>query len=329
MEKTYYACVDIGGTKVAVSLVPATSAPLGQHTRLLAQHTEPTLKTGPRDALPQQIIRMVDAACARLQATRQQVIGVGISSCGPFLNVQGQIELVASNICGGKSGFTDNDWHSIPLERVLCEAFTHVPAAVRIENDAIAALLAEVQWGALQGASHAAYVTWSTGIGMGLLVDGRVLRGKNNNAGHAGHMVVGDDLSRQGLPLKCGCGNVGDLQSQIAGVSMLQRFGMTGLDLMQAAKSSDKATREHALEHVGALCEGMARAIYNLTATLDLERISLGGSVFWHNQDLLLPRIRAGVMSRFPAMTEGLDIVPAGLGLDVANYGALAVLMQA
>ena len=323
-HSTYDACVDIGGTKVAVSLVLANATPLGQHTPLLAKRNEATVKSGLRDALPQQIIRMVDAACAELHITRQQVQRVGVSSCGPFLNIDGQIELVASNICGGKSGFTDNDWHSIPLERVLRDAFAHEPTAVRIENDAVSALLAEVAWGALQGTRHAAYVTWSTGIGAGLLVDGHVLRGKNNNAGHAGHMIVADVLAHTNQqPLMCGCGNVGDLQAQIAGISIARRFGMDGADLMQAARAGDA----HALAHVDALCEGMARALYNLTATLDLERIALGGSVFWHNQDLLLPRVRAGVMARFPAMTEGLEIVPAGLGLDVANYGALALLI--
>jgi glucokinase len=316
---TYYACVDIGGTKVAVSLVLANGTPLGQHTPLLAQRTEPTIKTGTRDSLPQQIIRMVDEACASLGASRQQLRRVGVSSCSPFLKVDGQLELVAPNLCGGKSGFQNNDWQSIPLERVLSEAF----ARVQIENDAIAALLAEVQWGSLKGASHAAYVTWSTGIGTGLMVGGHVLRGKNGNAGHAGHMVVTDARSTQNKALVCGCGNVGDVQAQIAGIAIPQRFGVTGLDLMQAAKSGDA----QALLQVDALCDGMARMLYNLTVTLDLERIAIGGSVFWHNQDVLLPRVRAGVMARFPAMTEGLDIVPAGLGLDVANYGALAVLM--
>jgi glucokinase len=266
---------------------------------------------------------MVDAACANLQATRTQVIGVGISSCGPFLSVDGKLELVASNICGGRSGLQDNDWQSIALERELEQVFQNL----RIENDAVAALLAEMQWGALQGAKHGAYVTWSTGIGAGLLVDGHVLRGKNNNAGHAGHTIVADVLAHTNQQLlKCGCGNVGDLQSQIAGVAIAQRFGMTGQALMGAAKSQDPTTRKHALAHVDELCEGMARALYNLATTLDLERIAIGGSVFWHNQDLLLPRIRSGVMTRFPAMTDGLEIVPAGLGLDVANYGALAVL---
>jgi len=319
-NQMYNVCVDIGGTKTVVSLVNLNTQ-IDRTTPLLAKRTEPTTKTGTRDALPLQIIRMVDAACAELGMTRANIGRVGVSSCGPFLNVEGHIELVASNICGGKSGFTDNDWHGIPLEAKLREVFTNV----HIENDAVAALLAEVEWGALQGTRHAAYVTWSTGIGAGLLVDGRVLRGKNNNAGHAGHMIVADVLSHTSQqPLVCGCGNVGDLQAQIAGISIPRRFGTEAQILMQAARAGDA----HALAHVDALCEGMARALYNLTATLDLERIALGGSVFWHNQDLLLPRVQAAVMSRFPAMTEGLEIVPAGLGLDVANYGALAVLLE-
>ncbi|MDI9334089.1 MAG: ROK family protein [Cytophagales bacterium] len=321
MKVTYYACVDIGGTKVAVSLVAANGAPINQHTALLAKRTEPTIKTGAHTALPRQMIRMIDEACTSLHATRAQVVGVGVSSCGPFLSVAGQLELVASNICGGKSGLQNNDWHSIALERELRKVFP----VLQIENDAVAALLAEVAWGALQGTRHAAYITWSTGIGAGLYVDGRVLRGKNGNAGHAGHMIVGDALCVHNQALVCGCGNVGDVQSQAAGSGIPKRFGMPSADLMRLAQSGDK----EALRHVDLLCEDMARALYNLTAVLDLERIALGGSVFWHNQALLLPRLQAGVMRRFPAMTQGLTIVPAGLGLDVANYGALAALMGA
>ena len=108
---------------------------------------------------------------------------------------------------------------------------------VRVENDAVGALEAERRWGVLQGIDHCAYVTWSTGIGVGLCVDGRVLHGKNGNAGHAGHAFVSDDDS-QAL---CGCGNVGDVEGLVAGNAIARRFERPAEDLFAAALAGDAA----------------------------------------------------------------------------------------
>jgi glucokinase len=70
----------------------------------------------------------------------------------------------------------------------------------------------------------------------------------------------------------------------------------------------------------------MGRMLFNLIATLDLERISLGGSVFWHNRDFLLPRLQAEVDGKLVALTRGAVLVPAGLGEKVGDYAALALL---
>ena len=313
-KQTHHALVDVGGTKLSVSLVRADAAPFSQSTELLAKRVELTTQTGESNAIPLQIIRMVDAACAALGTTLQQIESVNIATCGLFLNG----ELVAPNLQ------RNNNWTSIPLAQTLRQAFSHAGCEVRIENDGVAALMAELRWGALHGADNAAYVTWSTGIGVGLFVDGRVLRGKNGNAGHAGHMVVGDAVSESGSDLHCACGNVNDAQSHIAGSYISKRWPAyaSAQALLDEARGGDAVAQTH----VESLCEGMARVLYNLTTTLDLERIAIGGSVFWHHQDLLLPRIRALVAQRFPAMTNGLSIVPAGLGASVGDYAALAVL---
>ena len=81
-----------------------------------------------------------------------------------------------------------------------------------------------------------------------------------------------------------------------------------------------------ALAEVQGLCNLMGRLLYNLVATLDLERISLGGSVFLHHQNLLLPLLRTEVARYFSAMTEGVELVPAGLGHKVGDYAALALM---
>lgn len=313
------ACIDIGGTKVAVSLAPdAVAAPgTGAPPLLEARRTEPTAKTGDNAALARQVLRLVDEACAEAGVAPAAITAAGVSSCGPFVLNAGQIELAAPNICGGLAGPArglPNDWHSAPLEAPLRQRF----ASLRIENDCIAALEAERRWGALQGLDHCAYVTWSTGIGVGLCVDGRVLRGKHGNAGHAGHMFVSDDDSHA----LCGCGNVGDVEGLVAGNAFERRFGQGAAALLDAAAAGDAT----ALARVDALCRVLGRMLYNLVATLDLQRISLGGSVFWHHRALLLARLQAQVDGRLPALTAGAPLVPAGLGLGVGDYAALALL---
>jgi glucokinase len=304
------ACVDIGGTKVAVSLNTGTSLDL------LARRSEPTAKEGSNDAVARQVLRMVDAACAEAGVDPREVQVAGVSSAGPFVLAAGRIELATPNICGGLAGpgrGLPNDWMTAVLEAPLAQRF----ASLRIENDCIAALEAERRWGALQGIADCAYVTWSTGIGTGLCVDGRVLRGKHGNAGHAGHMFASDNNDAL-----CGCGNIGDVEALVAGNSVQRRFGADAATLLQRAQAGDA----QAAPVVDELCRVFARALYNLIVTLDLRRISLGGSVFWHHREFLLPRLRAQIAGHMPALTDGCELVAAGLENRVGDYAALALV---
>ena len=304
------ACVDIGGTKVAVNVVDAQ----GARGRL----SEPTCKEGPPDALAQQVLRMVRQSCEAAQVDVRAVAAVGVASCGPFVLNRGRVELATPNICGALAGSArglPNDWATAVLEAPLADAF----ARVVVENDGVAALQAERRWGALQGVDHCAYVTWSTGIGAGLCVDGRVLRGKNGNAGHAGHIFVSDDEDAL-----CGCGNRGDVEALVAGNALPRRFPAwpDAASILIAARAGDA----RALAIVDDICRVMGRALYNLIALLDLQRISLGGSVFWHHRDFLLPRLQAAVRGKLPALTDGCTLVPAGLGEQVGDCAALALV---
>ena len=310
------ACVDIGGTKVAVSIADDQ----GVRGRVV----EPTAKEGSADALALQIIRLVGQSCQLAGVTVGDLARVGVASCGPFVMNQGCVELATPNICGGLAGRArglPNDWTAALLEAPLRAVFR----GVRVENDGIAALEAERRWGALQSdgqpLSHCAYVTWSTGIGAGLCVDGRVLRGKNGNAGHAGHLFVSDSMDAL-----CGCGNVGDVEALIAGNAIARRFGAQGYadsaSLFNCANQSDTL----AIAIIDDLCRIMGRTLYNLIVTLDLQRISLGGSVFWHHQALLLPKLQAQIRGKLPSLTDGCELVPAGLGDRVGDLGALALV---
>jgi len=309
------ACVDIGGTKVAVSVADAQ----GVRGKL----SEPTATVGDRGALAAQIIRMVGQSCASAGMQPADLASVGVVSCGPFVMADGLIELAAPNICGGIAGKArglPNEWPTAYLEAPLRAAFAHV----RVENDGVGALEAERRWGALQGMDHCAYVTWSTGIGMGVCVDGRILRGKNGNAGHAGHTFVSDNLDAL-----CGCGNVGDVEGLIAGNAIARRFTPQGFADAAALLEAARGGHAGAMALVDELCRIMGRAIYNMVVTLDLQRVSMGGSVFWHHRDFLLPKVASHVRGKLAALTDKVEIVPAGLGNAVGDYAALALVMRA
>lgn len=303
------ACIDIGGTKLAVALATAAG--------FVARAVEPTVRQGAPESLAVQTLALIDRVCSEAGVMASRLDGVGVASCGPFVRLDGKLALATPNLCGGLAGCVEgapNDWRAIPLEAPLRERFP----GVRIENDAIAALIAERRWGALRGARHCAYLTWSTGIGAGLCVDGRELRGRNGNAGHAGHVFV--DGGAPGA--LCGCGNEGDVEAMAGGASIRRRFGIDPQPLFEAARKGEAGS----LRIVDSLCRTVGRALYDLAVLLDLERIALGGGIFWHHRDFLLPRLRNEIAGRFPAVTEGLSLVPAGLGERVGDYGALALM---
>ena len=311
------ACVDIGGTKVAVSIATQDG--------LRSQVVEPTVREGNPSALAEQILRMIEQSATSAGIAASGIAAVGVSSCGPFVMNQGAVELAAPNICGGLAGPArglPNDWKSAPLEAPLRARY----ANVRVENDGIASLEAERRWGALrngQGAfNHCAYVTWSTGIGVGVCVDGHVLRGKNGNAGHAGHVFVSS-----GVDALCGCGNRGDVESLVAGNAIARRFAAPGFANANALLTAARHNNSQATAIVDELCDVMGRMLFGLIATLDLECISLGGSVYWHHRDLLLPKLQSFVQGKLRPLTDGCTIVSAGLGQRVGDFAALALVM--
>jgi glucokinase len=275
------------------------------------------VKSGPVRALGEQVVGLLHEACDKAGIDRAKLKHVGVCSCGPFVKEDGAIRLITPNICGGlKKDCTDlpNDWVTIPLEQVLREEYEKVA----IENDCVAALVAERTFGAVQNEPNCVYATWSTGIGFGLCVDGQVLRGKNGNAGHAGHMLM--DRNSDAL---CGCGNRGDLEALISGRNVGAVFGMSAPDLFTAARNGNAAARAIAED----AAQWFGRALYNLTATLDTRVFVVGGSVWIHHGDWLTPLVQQELASRLPALTENVSIVPAALEGMVADVGALSMVM--
>lgn len=303
----YIGAIDIGGTKIA-ALVAGREG-------ILARVTQPTAVKGSARALPEQALAMLDAACR--QAGIDAVEAVGVASCGPFVHEAGMIALTAPNLCGARSKSLPNDWDRIPLEAVLRERYG-LPGKLVIENDGVAALAAERSFGAVKDERDCVYVTWSTGIGFGLCVDGHILRGKHGNAGHAGHMLLSESSDAA-----CGCGNVGDVEALASGRNISERRGMPAADLFGMARNGDAQARAVAEEAAG----WVGRALYNLAATLDTRCFVIGGSVWNHHGDWLEPVVHREIASRLPALTAGVRIVPAELGTLVADIGALSLVM--
>jgi glucokinase len=285
--------------------------------------------TGANTAIAQQAWALIAQACEASAIDLSAVQAIGISSCSPFVTVtdtsgRSQREVSAPNLCGGMGSNPyqlQNDWTSFPL----ASFFEDKVARVVMQNDAVATLQAERTFGAARGSDHCVYATWSTGIGFGLCVDGQLLGGKRGNAGHAGHSYFAENDATV-----CGCGNAGDMEAMLSGHALArawrQRSGdaqATTVSLFDAASKGNAS----AIELVQQAASRFATVLYNLTVTLDIDLIVMGGSVFSHNQALLLPALQVSLARGFPALTAGVRIVPAALGERTADLGALSLVM--
>ena len=306
--QTYVAALDIGGTKMAACIADASGP--------LLRVTQSTLRSGAPDAIAQQGLRLIDACCQQLQIDPAVVQSVGVSSCGPFEVRSVATGIIPPNLCGGLPNGEDlpNDWTFLPLESVLRERFS----TVRIANDCLAALHGERAFGIAP--ANAIYVTWSTGIGFGLCVDGHILNGKAGNAGHAGHMLLSDTSDAL-----CGCGNRGDLEGMIGGRNFGKHLGKPLETIFHDAHQGDAA----ALNVVQEAARWFGRALYNLTTILDIETIFVGGSVWRLNEALLSPLVQKEITDRFPALTRGVTVQSTTLGELVTDMGAFALVMPA
>ena len=314
--------VDVGGTKVAVCLASEE----GHLVRLRL----PVVRTGEDISIPEQCLHLLSRACQAMGQSYESISKVGIGACGPIVNRDGFRALAAPNLCGGLSNNPSNlpnQWQSIPIEAWVSQHFS----GFELQMDVVAALQAERLFGAAQHSDHCIYGTWSTGLGFGLCVDGRLLSGKNGNAGHAGHHFLPasahENNSENAALASCGCGNIGDAESLFSGTGLARAWGRPPEQVFAMARRGNRS----ALAQIDRLVESYSFLLYNLSVTLDIELIILGGSVYTQNQELLLPRLRQA-LCRSPrqgmqAIMEQVTIKSAQLGEMVADIGALSLVM--
>ena len=308
--KDLIVAVDIGATKITASLCDKNGF-------LVRLYQKTRLEGDPR-TIPEQVMDLIKKCIQEGGDEESELMAVGISTAGPFKDKDGMIELVSPNICGGMAPERDilpNDWESVPLEKVIRESYSNLV----IQNDAVSGAVAERIFGAGIGYDDLLYVTWSTGIGTGAFVDGSLIRGKNGNAPHGGHVYLGDEG-----PI-CGCGNKFDMEAVSSGTAMGNAYGKgkSAKDAFEAYERGDKKA-EKVIEEAARY---FARGLASINSVLDTKLIIIGGSVYLNNSDLLLPMVEKEFYKAFPALTKDVIFETSKLGEYLGDMGAVSLVI--
>lgn len=307
-----FIAVDIGATNIRVAS--------GDKDGLNQKISELTDISNGSEGVSIQIIRMIE------ELNIEDIQGIGIGSIGPI------------NISTGEITNTPNyPFNNIPVVKPLTE---HFGVKTTIVNDCAAAVNGEQTFGAGKGLENIVYVTMSTGLGGGAIVDNHLLMGKDGNAVEVGHITVDANSTT-----KCGCGSYGHWEAFCGGKN-LPNFArtlinrdtwnksliadMTGGDLdlltpkiiFNAAKQGDEIAKKVVYE-VGKI---NAVGFANIVNAFDPELITIGGSIALNNPELvlepMLKHIDNYLLNRRP------EIIITPLGGDIVLMGALAVSMK-
>ncbi len=302
---------DIGGTKCAV----CTGVEESGGPRVLDRREIPTPA-----AQEEAMARMCEMALSMTRGVR--VLGAGISTGGPLDRARGVL-LCPPNL----PGWCGASW----TERV--SQALGAPAAM--ENDANACALAEWRWGAGRGCRSMAFLTFGTGLGAGLILDGRLYRGACGMAGELGHWR----LSEFG---PAGYGKAGSFEGFCSGggirqlaQTLMAREKQKGAPVRLdpdalSARAVALAAREGdplALEILTCSARQLGRGLALLVDLINPERIVIG-SVYARCEELMRPEmLRALAAEALPASLAACRVLPAALGDGIGDFAALSIAM--
>ena len=309
--------IDLGGTQIRAALVTPDQT----------VHCRRATDTRDEDGVDAVIARIArTAAEVRVEANAaalQPPIGVGISSPGPLDARRGMV-LSPPNL---------RQWRDVPLVEALA---SELDLPCYLERDTNVAVMAEWRYGAARDTRDAIYITVSTGVGGGIISDGRPLEGSAGLAGEVGHLVVELDG-----PV-CGCGGIGHVEAIASGTAIereardllakgvapeLARLAATGepVDAELLARAADggddacMAVLDRAWVAVGAACA-------SLVNLLNPEVIVIGGGIAQHRPRLFEVARRELGRRVLPALAGTARIEPAALGGDVSLIGLLPIV---
>jgi glucokinase len=301
--------VDLGGTTYTVGL-------LNGRGRLLRSEEFPT----DPEASPEALLAEIAGAVRTVGGTTGRMVAVGVGIPG-LLDTRRGIALTCPNL---------PNWKDVPVARLLGRSLG-VP--VVIDNDVNAATRAELHLGAGRGVRDLVCLTLGTGIGGGIVVDGRVVRGATGSAGEIGHMVMdpsGPD---------CSCGRRGCLELYASGRAIARQVrerikagaaslvldlsggtldGITALHVFDAARRGDRV----ALEVIDSAMEMLGRGLSMLVMALNPERILIGGGVA-RSAELIFPGVRAAIHRyAWEPLARAVTVMPVALGPEAGVIGA-------
>ena len=260
--------VDIGGTKVAVGLVDHDG-------RIVSQGRKPMVANGTAEAGLQAVLGAIDSLAS---SSKVDIHSIGICAPGP-LDPKAGVVLNPPNVpC----------WRNFPLAEKISSRY-RVP--VRVDNDANAAALAETRWGAARGFRYVFYATIGTGIGSGIVLDGRIYHGHSGAAGEGGHVSIDYRGPR------CGCGKLGCIEALAAGPAIAGRAraklgtGHSSSRILERSKGDVTAVTSEMVGQAYADGDSLAREILqetveiltpwigNIIDLLDPDVVVMGGGV--------------------------------------------------
>jgi glucokinase len=319
----YVVGVDLGGTNIVVGAMPEDGS------REIAVRSQPTHAQLGSDAVTDRIIQMIEdvitITMAETGAERTDFLGIGIGAPGPLDRDKGLV-IVAPNL----------GWVNYPLRDRVQKA---IGLAATLDNDANCATLGEWWTGAAKGARHVVGITIGTGIGGGIILDGRLFHGASDVAGEIGHTTI-DSTGR-----RCKCGNYGCLEAYASGPNIADRAReallgdeqsllktmvggaldrITAQTVYDAAQQGDMVAREVVRDTARFLGAGVA----NLLNIFNPDVVVIAGGVTQAGEALFEP-LRAEVRRRaFKPAVDACKIVPGILPGTAGVVGAVATFLQ-
>ncbi len=313
--------IDIGGTNLVVGSVAEDGSVLR------AMGTEATHAEAGATAVVDRLVALAERAIAqtRREVPGAEIVGVGVGAPGP-LDTKSGVVLLTPNL----------GWVNMPLRQIIHDRLG-LPAA--LDNDANCAVLGEWWVGAARGARHAIGITIGTGIGGGLVLDGKLYHGASDVAGEIGHTTIDTEGRR------CKCGNYGCLEAYASGPNIAMRAiealeagaesrlpGLVGGDLQkitaQTVYEAAQGGDELALEVVNDTAKFLGAGIANLLNIFNPEVVVVCGGVTLAGDHLFVPLRREVARRAFKPAVQACRIVPGELINTAGVYGAARVFLD-
>lgn len=311
--------VDLGGTKILVAIV-------SDRGEILAEERHPTQATEGPQAVIGRIVSAIEHILSLEKMTLSQLHSISMAAAGA-IDIEKGLVTSSPNLPG---------WRNIPVRDTVREKFG---VDTFILHDANAAALAEQHFGAGKGAKNLIYVTVSTGIGGGIIINGKLYTGASGSAGEVGHMTIDVDGP------KCNCGNIGCLEVLASGKAVAreaikrinagEKTSITELvegriEDITAEKVGIAAQRGDslALEVILVAANYLGIGLINLVNIFNPEIIVIGGGLSKLGDLLLEPARRLVNERAFAQSAEAVRIVTARLGDEVGVLGAAIYARQ-